>query len=214
LIDSIGKKKMFMKIDLQWGYNNVRIKEGNEWKAASSMPEESFEPTVMFFGLTNSPATFQVMMNDLLRDLIVEEKVAVFIDDVMVVMETEEGGDEIVDEVLKRLEKNDLFVKPEKCVWKVREVEFLGVIIGEDGVRMEKEKVQGVIEWPVSKSVKDVQKFLGLANYYKQFVKELYEMMRKENKWSWGEKQQKAFEELKERFTTKPVLVIPDLDKK
>jgi len=144
----------------------------------------------------------------------VEEKVAVFIDDVMVVMETEEGGDEIVDEVLKRLEENDLFVKPEKCIWKVREVEFLEVIIGEDGVRMEKEKVQGVIEWPVSKSVKDVQKFLRLANYYKRFVKELYEMMRKENKWSWGEKQQKAFEELKERFTTEPVLVIPDLDKK
>ena len=85
-------------------------------------------------------------MNDLLRDLVVEEKVAVFIDDMMIAMETEEGHDEIVKEVLKRLEENDLFVKPEKCVWKVREVGFLGVIIGEDGVRMEKEKVQRVIE--------------------------------------------------------------------
>ena len=85
-------------------------------------------------------------MNDLLRDLVVEEKVAVFIDDIMIAMETEEGHDEIVEEVLKRLEENDLFVKPEKCVWKVREVGFLGVIIGEDGVRMEKEKVQRVIE--------------------------------------------------------------------
>jgi len=119
----------------------VRIKEGDEWKAAFSTPEGSFEPTVMFFRLTNSPAMFQAMMNDLLRDLVVEEKVAVFIDDVMVVMETEEGHDEIVEEVLKRLEENDLFVKPEKCVWKVREVGFLGVIIGEDGVKMEKEKV-------------------------------------------------------------------------
>ena len=105
------------------------------------MLEESFEPTVMFFGLTNSPAMFQAMMNDLLRDLVVEEKVAVFIDDMMIVTETEEGYDEIVEEVLRRLEKNDLFVKPEKCVWKVREVGFLGVIIGEDGVRMEKEKM-------------------------------------------------------------------------
>jgi len=184
------------------------------------MPEESFEPMVMFFGLTNSPATFQIMMNDLLRDLIVEEKVAVFIDDVMVAMETEKGHDEIVEEVLRRLEENDLFVKPEKCVWKVREVGFLGVIIGEDGVRMEKEKVQGVIEWLVPKSVKNVQKFLGLANYYRRFVKDfakiaklLHEITRKENKWSWGERQQKAFEELKERFTTEPVLVTPDLDK-
>ena len=106
----------FTKIDLQWGYNNVRIKEGDEWKAAFSMPERSFEPMVMFFGLTNSPAIFQVMMNDLLRDLVVKEKVAVFIDDVMVATETEEGHDEIVKEVLKRLEENNLFVKPEKCV--------------------------------------------------------------------------------------------------
>ena len=95
-------------------------------------------------------------MNDLLRDLVVEEKVAVFIDDVMIAMETEEGHDEIVEEVLRRLEENDLFVKPEKCVWKVKEVGFSGVIIREDGVRMEKEKVQGVIEWPVPRSVKDV----------------------------------------------------------
>jgi len=146
LIDSIGKKKMFTKIDLCWGYNNMRIKEGDEWKAAFSMPEGSFEPTVMFFGLTNSPASFQVMMNNLLRDLVVEEKVIVFINDVMVAIETEEGHDEIVEEVLRRLEENDLFVKPEKCVWKVREVGFLRVIIGEDGVRMKKEKVQGVIE--------------------------------------------------------------------
>jgi len=179
----------FTKIDLQWGYNNIRIKEGDEWKAAFSMPERSFEPMVMFFGLTNSPAIFQVMMNDLLRDLVVKEKVAVFIDDVMVTTETKEGHDEIVKEVLKRLEENDLFVKPEKCVWKVREVGFLGVIIGEDGVRMEKEKVQRVIEWPVPRSVKNVQKFWGLANYYKWFVKDfakiikpLYEIIRKETK--------------------------------
>jgi len=112
------------------------------------------------------------MMNDLLRDLVEEEKVAVFIDNVMIATEMEEGYDEIVEEVLKRLEENNLFVKPEKCIWKVREMGFLGVIIGEDGVRMEKEKVQGVIEWPVPKSMKDVQKFLGLANYYRQFVKD------------------------------------------
>ena len=186
---------MFMKMDLRWGYNNVRIKERDEWKVAFSMPEESFEPTVMFFGLTNSPATFQAMMNDFLRDLVVEEKVAVFIDDVMVATETEEGYDEIVEEVLRRLEENDLFVKLEKCVWKVREVGFLGVIIGEDRVRMEKEKVQRVVEWLVPKSVKDVQKFLGLANYYRWFVKDFtkiakpsHEMTRKETKWNWGER--------------------------
>ena len=116
MIDSIGKKKVFTKMDLRWDYNNVRIKEGDEWKAAFSTPEGLFEPTVMFFGLTNSPATFQAMMNDLLRDLVVEEKVVVFIDDVIIVTETEERHDEIVEEVLRRLEENDLFVKPEKYV--------------------------------------------------------------------------------------------------
>jgi len=87
--------------------------------------------------------------------------------DVMIATETEKGHDEIVEEVLRRLEENDLFVKPEKYMWKVREVEFLGVVIGEDEVRIEKEKVQGVVEWPVPKSVKDMQKLLGLANYYR-----------------------------------------------
>ena len=129
------------------------------------------------------------MMNDLLRDLVVEEKIAVFINDVIIATETEEGYDEIVEEVLRRLEKNDLFVKLEKCVWKVKEVRFLGVIIGEDGVRMEKKKVQEVIEWLVPRSVKNVQKFLGLANYYRQFVKDfakiakpLHEITRKKTK--------------------------------
>ena len=116
LIDSIGKKKVFMKMDLRWGCNNVRIKEGDEWKAAFLMLEGSFEPMVMFFGLTNSLAMFQTMMNDLLRDLVVEEKVAVFIDDMMIAMETKKGHDEIVKELLRRLEENDLFVKLKKCV--------------------------------------------------------------------------------------------------
>ena len=198
----------------------MRIKERDEWKAAFSMLEGSFEPIVMFFGLTNSLATFQAMMNNLLRDLVVEEKVAVFIDNVMVATEMEEGHDEIVEEVLKRLEENDLFVKPEKCVWKVREMGFLEVIIGEDRVRMEKEKVQEVIEWLVPRNMKDIQKFLRLANYYKWFVKDfativkpLHEMTRKDKKWNWRERQQKVFEELKRRFMMEPVLVTPDLDR-
>ena len=130
------------------------------------MPEGSFEPTVMFFELTNSLATFQAMMNELLRDLINTEKVAVFIDDVIVGTESEEGHDELVAEIVKRLEENDLYVKPEKCKWKVREVEFLGVVMEPERIKMEKEKVNGVLEWPMPECVKDIQKFLGLVNYY------------------------------------------------
>ena len=156
VLENIGVKKLFTKMDLWWGYNNVRIKEGDEWKAAFMMLERSFEPTVMFFGLMNSPATFQAMMNELLRDLVNTGKVAVFIDDVIVETEMEEGHDESVAEVIKRLEENDLYVKPEKCKWKVKEVEFLGVVIGPEGIKMEKEKVKGVLEWPMPKCVKDV----------------------------------------------------------
>jgi len=134
----------------------VRIKEGDEWKAVFMTPEGSFEPTIMFFGLTNSPAMFQAMMNELLRDLVNTGKVAVFINNVIIVTESEEGHDELVAEVVKRLEENDLYVKLEKCKWKVREVEFLGVVIGPEGIKMEEGKVKGVLEWPTPKCVKDV----------------------------------------------------------
>ena len=205
VLENIGTKKLFTKMDLRWGYNNVRIKEGDEWKAAFTMPEGSFEPTVMFFELTNSLATFQAMMNELLRDLINTEKVAVFIDDVIVRTESEEGHDELVAEIVKRLEENDLYVKPEKCKWKVREVEFLGVVIEPERIKMEKEKVNGVLEWPMPECVKDIQKFLGLVNYYHQFIEEfavvarpLHDLVKKDKRWEWTEKEEKVFQELKE----------------
>jgi len=168
----------------------VQIKEGDEWKAAFTTPERSFEPMVMFFRLTNSPAIFQAMMNELLRDLINTGKVAAFIDDMIVETETEERHDKLVAEVIKRLEANDLYVKLEKCKWKVREVGFLRVVIGPEGIKMEKEKVKEVLEWPTPKCVKDIQKFLGLANYYHQFIQGfaliarlLHDMVKKDRKW-------------------------------
>jgi len=175
----------------------------------------------MFFGLTNSLATFQTMMNELLRDLINTGKVAVFIDDVIVGMEMEEEYDELVAEVIWRLEENDLYVKLEKCSWKVKEVGFLGVVIGPEEIKMEKEKVKEVLEWPRPKNVKDVQKFLGLANYYRRFiegfatvVRPLHDLVKKDKKWDWMERQEKAFKELKKWFTKEPVLTAPDIDKK
>ena len=111
-------------------------------------------------------------MNEILRDLINEGKVAVFVDDVLVGTEMEKGHDEIVEEILRRLEENDLYVKLEKCVWKARKIGFLGVIIGPNGIEMEREKVKGVLSWPQPKNVKDVRKFLGLTNYYRRFIKD------------------------------------------
>jgi len=115
IIENIGTKKVFTKIDLRWGYNNVQIKERDKWKTAFTTLEGLFEPTVIFFRLTNSLATFQTMMNEILWNLINIGKVASFINDVIVETEMEEGHDEVVEEVVKRLAENDLYIKPEKC---------------------------------------------------------------------------------------------------
>ena len=220
LIDTMGSKKVFTKMDLQWGFNNVRIKKGNEWKGVFTTYIGSFEPMVMFFGMTNSPATFQAMMNEILRDLINEGKVAAFVDDVLVGTEKEKGHNEIVEEVLKRLEENNLYVKPEKCVWKVRRVGFLGVVIGPNSIEIVKVKVNGVLSWSMLRNVKDIGKFLGLAKYYRRFVKDFAKvarlmniLTRKDVKWQWREEQERAFNKLKRIFMTRPVLVAPDLDK-
>ena len=138
----------------------------------------SFELIVMFFGMTNSPATFQAMMNEIMRDMINEGKVTAFVDDVLVGTETEEEYDEIVEEVLRRLEENNLYVKLEKYTWKVRKIGFLGVVIGPNGIEIEREKVNGVLSWLEPKNVKNVRKFLGLANYYQRFIKDFAQVAR------------------------------------
>ena len=119
IVENIGTKRVFTKIDLRWGYNTVRIKKEDEWKVAFTIPEELFELTMMFFRLTNSSATFQTMMNEVLWDLINTGKVVSFIDNIIIGTEGEEGHDELVEEVVRRLVENDLYMKPEKCKWKV-----------------------------------------------------------------------------------------------
>jgi len=190
VIENIGTKKIFKKIDLRWSYNNMRIKERDEWKVVFTTPEELFEPTIIFFGLTNSLATFQTMMNKLLRDLINMGKVGSFIDNIMIGIEMEEGHDDLVTKILRRLEENHLYIKLEKCKWKVKEVDFLEVVIVPERIKMEEKNMKAVLDWLVPKSVKDIQKFLGLANYYRRFIEGfvkitrlLHELARKEQKW-------------------------------
>ena len=159
-------------------------------------------------------------MNDLFQDLINQGDMAIFIDDILVVTDIKKRHNELVEEVIKRLEENDLFVKPEKCKWKVRGVEFLGVVIGPKGVEMQKEKIEKVLNWPVPRNIKEVQKFLGLANYYRRFIKDftriaapLHVLVRKEQKWKWEKKQEEVFKKLKMVFTTEPILAILDIDR-
>jgi hypothetical protein len=171
--DVIGRlrgARYFTKFDVRWGYHNVRIKEGDEWKAAFSTNTGLFEPLVMLFGLTNSPATFQALMNSIFSDLVAEGKVVVYLDDILIFSESLEEHRLVVQEVLRRLSRYDLYLRPEKCEFEKEEIEYLGLIIGGGQVKMDPAKVAAVKEWPTPTNLRDVRGFIGFANFYQQFV--------------------------------------------
>jgi len=174
----------------------------------------------MYFGLCNSPATFQKMMNEIFHDM--SDVCVVYIDDLMIFTDTDdqEKHDKIVLEVLKRLRDNGLFVKPEKCHFKVTEVDFLGMIVSRDGIKMDPEKVNAILKWPEPTNVKQVLAFLGLGNFYWCFIKDYAIMARPmtdltctDTVFNFGEKERAAFEALKAAFTRAPVLQYPNQDR-
>ena len=158
-MDKLQGAKLFTKMDLKWGYNNVQIKEGNKWKASFFCLRGAFEPLVMYFRLCNSPATFQVMMNEIFADM--DDVVVVCIDDLMIYTKTDNQAehDRIVLEVLRHLEENDLFVKPEKCTFRATEVDFLGIIVGCDSIKMDQSKVEAILRLASTKEHKRSKKF-------------------------------------------------------
>ena len=137
LVNNLRGARYFTKLDVRWGYNNVRIKEGDEWKAAFRTNRGLFEPLVMFFGLTNSPATFQTMMNDIFRDLIAEGVVCVYLDDILIYTRDLEEHRRVSRIVLDRLREHQLFLKPEKCEFEQTKIEYLGLIISHGTAEMD-----------------------------------------------------------------------------
>jgi len=144
LINKLKGAKIFTKLDLRWGYNNVRIKEGDQFKAAFIADGKLWEPMVMFFGLQNSPATFQAMMNALFDDLIKEGYVIIYMDDILIFSKTLEEHHILVKKVLQRLQDEDLFLKPEKCFFEQPSIEYLSMIITHDKVQMDPAKLSAV----------------------------------------------------------------------
>ena len=171
LIDSLSQASIFTKIDLRWGYNNVRIREGDEWKTAFITKNGLFEATVMYFSFSNAPATFQAMMNDIMGDLIREGKVMVYLDDILVFGNDKKKHRKIVKEVLKCLRDNNLFAKAEKCFFLRKSINYLRIIILKGHVSIDKKKVLEVLKWSMLTKVKYIQTFLSFANFYHRFIK-------------------------------------------
>jgi RNase H-like domain found in reverse transcriptase/Reverse transcriptase (RNA-dependent DNA polymerase) len=173
----------------------------------------------MFFGLQKSPSTFQTMMNGLFDDLIRAGKIVIYMDDILIFSSNLEEHRQTVKQVLQRLIDNDLYLKPEKCFFEKESIEYLGMIISYNQVHMDPAKVAAITEWPMPKTIKDVQSFLGFSNFYHHFIldfsklsKPLTELTRKDTPFSWTSEQQTAFNTLKHRFTTTPILLMPDFD--
>ena len=160
LVDRLQGAQYFTALDIRWGYNNVRMREGDEWKAAFTTNRGLFEPLVMFFGLCNSPSTFQTMMNHIFRELINEGKVVVYIDDILIFTKTMEEHCQVVHWVLKLLQEHKLYLKSEKCKFHQTRVEFLGLVVSHNQVEMDPIKVAGVSKWPTPTKKKEVQSFL------------------------------------------------------
>lgn len=171
---------------------NIRIKEGDEWKAAFVTNRGLFEPTVMFFGLTNSPATFQNMMNDIFRDLLLAGHFIIYMDDILIFTDDLTTHRLVTRQVLSVLQKHNLFLKPEKCQFEASEIEFLVVVISQNQLKMDPKKIEALVDWPTPQCKKDVQQFLGFVNFYRRFVKDFAKTARPLNHlcgsspWSWN----------------------------
>jgi hypothetical protein len=211
-------KQWFTKFDVRWGYNNVRIKEGNRWKAAFKTNRGLFKPTVMFFGLTNSPATFQTMMDTLFRQEIATGDVTIYMDDILITITGSlKQHKQKVHQVLRKLEDNVLYLKPEKCSFHQEAVDYLGVIVGHGQVKMDPVKVKGITDWLTPTNLHELRSFLGFGNYYKDFIPDysrttrpLHELTKKNIQWHWDDPENNVFMDLKGIFASYPVLRNPD----
>jgi hypothetical protein len=229
-IDRLSGCTLFTKFDVQWGYNNVRIKDGDEWKATFLTLEGLFEPTVMFFGLTNSPATFQMMMNTIFRREVAQGWLPVYMDDIAI--HTKPHADKsdsqhrkrhemLTHQILQKLHDNDLYLKPSKCEFAKEEIEYLGVIIRKNQMRMDPSKLDSVWQWKPPRNPTKVCQFLGFTGYYRYFIpnyskiaRPLLDLTKKTVTWHWGPTQHAAFLELKSHMCSSLVLTQPDFEQR
>ena len=221
LLDQLYGAKRFSKIDLTSGYWQIAIAAADRYKTAFRTRYGHYEFNVMPFGLTNAPATFQSLMNDIFRDML-DVCVVVYLDDILVYSKNDEDHEKHVRQVLQRLREHQLYARPSKCTFFTDTVEYLGHIIGPDGIKPNPALVKAIVEFPQPRTLKELQSFLGLANYYRKFIKnyskislpltDALQHASNSRPVIFTDAMVQAFNDLKTALTNDPCLKLPDPD--
>ncbi|KAJ1194909.1 hypothetical protein NDU88_004194 [Pleurodeles waltl] len=218
LLDQVKNARIYTKLDLRGAYHLIRVASGDEWKTAFRTRYGLFEYQVMLYGLCNAPAAFQHFVNDILREFL-DRIAVVYIDDILIFSDNLQEHISHVRSILTRLQENHLYVKLEKCAFHVERVEFLGFILSPEGVSMDPAKIKTVQHWPSPCNVKEIQSFLGFANFYRRFISNFSQtvtpitrLLKKGVKFEWTKEAENAFNFLKNSFVSAPILLHPNPD--
>ncbi|THH06735.1 hypothetical protein EW145_g3878 [Phellinidium pouzarii] len=167
-----GRARYITKLDVHWGYYNIQLCDGDEWKATFRTNLGLFEPTVMFFGLCNVLATFQAFVDEIFKELVYRDMIIIYLDDVLIFSQDLQQHQKLVIEVLKIMWEHHLYLKPQKCKFETQTVKYLGHIIRNGEVRMDPKKTLAIRDWPKPTNLKELQQFLGLGNWLHCFIKD------------------------------------------
>nr|GFC61224.1 putative reverse transcriptase domain-containing protein [Tanacetum cinerariifolium] len=216
LFDQLQGSSFYYKIDLRSGYHQLRVREEDIPKTAFRTRYGHYEFQVMPFGLTNAPAVFMDLMNRVCKPYL-DKFVIVFIDDILIYSKDEKENEEHLKIILELLKKEELYAKFSKCEFWIPKVQFLGHVIDSQGIHVDPAKIESVKDWASPKSPTEIRQFLGLAGYYRRFIegfskiaKPMTKLTQKKVKFEWGDKQEAAFQRLKQKLCSAPILALPE----
>src|SRR3954467_8801302 len=211
LYDQLAGSSVFSKIDLRLGYHQIKIRIEDIPKTAFTTRYGLYDYTVMSFGLTNAPDTFSRLMNSIFMEYL-DKFVVVYLDDILIYSKNEEEHFEHLCLILEKLREHKLYAKYSKCEFWLPEVTYLGHVISKDGLAVNPERIQAILDWTPPKTIKQVRSFLGLASYFRHFVENfskiarpLTNLLHKGVKFEWTDKCQESFQALKDKLTSPPV---------
>ena len=216
MFDQLRGARVYSKRDLHTGYHKLRVRDTDIPKTAFRTRYGHFEFTVMTFGLTNAPTAFMDLMHRIFQPYL-DQFVVVFVDDILIYSQSEWEHEYHLRIILQLLRDHQLYAKFSKCEFWLTEVRFLGHVVSASGVSVNPEKVEAVMSWERPKSVFEIRSFLGLAGYYRRFIEDfsriatpMTRLTRKEVKFDWDDQCEEAFQELKRRLISAPILIVPD----